>query len=355
VRVTLTQLSRPLRSPFLTADGALESRRLLVLGVQDRDGNVGFGECAPLRAPFERAAAALGRYLPVLESAAGTEPPARLLAACARAAGLPEALAAVDLALWDLAGRRAGQPVWRLLGARDTGPVTVNATIAAVEPGQAGTLAAAARERGFRAVKVKVGSGDDAGRVAAVRDAAGERIAIRLDANGAWTVAGARAALRALAPAEIELCEEPVHGLARIAALAGGCPVPIAIDETAAAPRALERRVCQAVCLRVAGCGGISGLLAAWRAARRAGYEVYLASGLDGPLTIAAALHACAVIKPRRACGLATLGLFAASPDPLLPRSGTLSPPDGAGLGQGLLDWYRPADLKGGFHRADKW
>ena len=71
------------------------------------------------------------------------------------------------------------------------------------------------------------------------------------------------------------------------------------------------------------------------------GYEPYIASTLDGPLGIAAALHAAAVVKPDRHCGLATLGRFAAPvPEALVPAGGQMHMPAGPGLGDGLLDWY---------------
>jgi L-alanine-DL-glutamate epimerase-like enolase superfamily enzyme len=81
-------------------------------------------------------------------------------------------------------------------------------------------------------------------------------------------------------------------------------------------------------------------VLAAGRRARAAGYEVYLASTLDGPLGIAAALHAAAVLRPDRPCGLATLGLFADREDPWPPCDGRIEVPAGAGLGDGLAEWY---------------
>ena len=112
--------------------------------------------------------------------------------------------------------------------------------------------------------------------------------------------------------------------------------MPIALDETASAIGALQKRVCQAVCLKIAGCGGITGVVDAARQARAAGYEVYLASTLDGPLGIAAALHVAAVVRPDRASGLATLALFADRKDPLPARDGRIEVPAGAGLGDGL-------------------
>jgi L-alanine-DL-glutamate epimerase-like enolase superfamily enzyme len=92
--------------------------------------------------------------------------------------------------------------------------------------------------------------------------------------------------------------------------------------------------------LKIAASGGITGLIRDTQAARALGYEVYIASTLDGPLGIAAALHAAAVVKPDRHCGLATLNRFD-RPDPLTVLAGHMPLPTGPGLGDGLLGWYR--------------
>ena len=113
-----------------------------------------------------------------------------------------------------------------------------------------------------------------------------------------------------------------MHGLDAIEALSLVSEVALAIDETTGEPGALERRRCTAVCLKLGRSGGITGLLDAARRARAAGYEVYLASTLDGPLGIAAALHAAVVIEPDRPCGLATLGLFESAPAAPVVRGG---------------------------------
>ncbi len=333
-----------MRAPFVSASGSVGDRELVLLRLEDSAGRVGFGEAAPLPdyngASVEDVREALEACRPTLERARRL-PREELLARCSELAVLPPAIAAIDLALWDLEGRRTGRPVWRLLGAHAPGPVEVNYTIAASDRAGAALQASEARAAGFRCVKAKVGIGDDAGRVAAVRAVLGPDVAIRLDANGAWSVEEATPALRVLAPVGIELCEEPVRGLAQTRELAAATSVPIALDETASAIGALEDRVCQAVCLKIASCGGITGVVDAARRARAAGYEVYLASTLDGPLGIAAALHAAAVVRPERACGLATLALFADREDPLPARDGRIRVPDGSGLGNGLTSWYQ--------------
>jgi L-alanine-DL-glutamate epimerase-like enolase superfamily enzyme len=353
VRLAHRTVSVRLRGGGLAAaHGTVAERELVLVSLEAGDGLVGHGEAAPL-ASYDgvRAAdvrAALEDCREVLADYPAHAPVADIIARCGERTVLGPALAAIDLALWDLAGRRVGEPVWRLLGAGDPAPprpVPVNWTIAAADRSGAALEAAQARAEGYATVKVKVGIGDDAGRLAAVRAFAGPQMAIRIDANGAWEPAEAASVLRALAPVGIELCEEPVHGLAAISALrrrlGGVGGIPFALDESAADPLALAAPAsAELVCLKISRCGGISGLLAAAADARAAGYETYLASTLDGPLGIAAAVHAAAVLRPARACGLATLGLFDRGADRLPVRDGAIAPPSGPGLGAGLIDWY---------------
>jgi L-Ala-D/L-Glu epimerase len=297
LRVESRPVEARLRAPFVTSRGAIRSVSLQLVSLTDDDGVVGHGD--EVR---------------------------------------PHHGAGLDIARWDLAGRRAGQPVWQLLGAADAPAVEVNATIAADDLDAVRRSASDARGAGFRCVKVKVGLDDDVDRVAAVREAGGPEMAIRLDANGAWSVEQAIASMRELEPFGIELCEQPAADADGCARVAAASSVAVSLDESA--PDALDRRVCDAVCLKVARFGGITGVIEAARRARQAGYRVYLASMLDGPLGIAAALHAAAAIQPDYACGLATLSLFEGRTDPLPASDGRIGLPVGPGLGDGLLAWY---------------
>jgi L-alanine-DL-glutamate epimerase-like enolase superfamily enzyme len=182
-------------------------------------------------------------------------------------------------------------------------------------------------------VKVKVGVGDDAGRVAAVRAAAGAEMELRLDANGAWEVDEAVASINALAPAGLELVEEPVHGVKAMREVRDRVPVRVAMDETAGQPGSLTAKVADAVCLKVSRCGGISRLLAQAALVRASGADVYLASTFDGPLGIAAAVHCAAALKTTAACGLGTLELFADELTVLPVEDGAIAVPAQPGLG----------------------
>jgi L-alanine-DL-glutamate epimerase-like enolase superfamily enzyme len=213
--------------------------------------------------------------------------------------------------------------------------VPVNATIGAVDDDRAAAQARAAAEAGFRCLKLKVGTEGDGARVAAVRAAVGPDVAIRVDANGAWAVDRAAEELDRLSGERLELAEEPVRGVQAFRDLRRAIEgrVGIAMDETALEPGAVASGAADAICLKIATCGGITPLLEAAAAARAAGTEVYLASAFDGPVGVAAALHAAGALGIERPCGLATLGLFADCPNPFPVRGGCIALPTAPGLG----------------------
>jgi L-alanine-DL-glutamate epimerase-like enolase superfamily enzyme len=327
--VGLERRTLAFRAPLRTAYGELRTRELIELTLRGADGVEGRGEAAPLEpydgVPIDAVMAVLELYRPLLEDGDDVPGP-QLYDACRARADCPEALAAVDLALWDRAGRRAGEPVCRLLTDAPAAAVEINATIAATDRAGAAREAAEAVRAGYRCLKLKVGVGDDAGRVAAVRAAAGPTVALRLDANGAWSVEEAVRAIEALAPAGLELVEEPVHGAAAFRELRGRVAVRIAADESGLLDCA------DAVALKVSRCGGIGGVLAAAALVRAQGAEPYLSSTYDGPLGIAAALHCAAALAPLPPCGLATAELFAGE-EPAFPvRDGAIVVPTAPGL-----------------------
>jgi L-alanine-DL-glutamate epimerase-like enolase superfamily enzyme len=339
VKLSVQRRTLRLASALETSYGAVREREILSVSLTDADGLTGYGEAAPLEAydgvSVERVARALEAYVPVLESSV-EENGAQLIDACRAVDDLPAAFAAIDIALWDRAGRRAGKPVAALLTDSPAQAVPVNATLSALDRAGAATEAAAAAAAGFRCLKLKVGVGDDAGRVAAVRAAVGPEIDLRLDANGAWNVEQAVRAIELLSPAGLELVEEPTHGLEAVRTVRERVAVRVAIDETAAEHGALGAGVADAVCLKISRCGGISGLIAAATLVRASGAEVYVASTLDGPLGVAAALHAAAALASRGPvppCGLATLAMFEDLENPLPARDGQIVLSTAGGLG----------------------
>lgn len=341
MRLEHRRVSLRLAQPHRAAHGTVAERELVGVTLTAADGARGNGEAAPLPSydgvAIDRVERALAAYAQVLAQAREDGSGGMvLLDACRAADPLPQALAAVDVALWDLAARRRGVPLAQLICDDPAPAVDVNATIAAEDRAGAAEEAAAAAAEGFGCVKLKVGVGDDAGRVAAVRAGAGPEMALRLDANGAWEVEEAVRTIEVLAPAGLELVEEPVHGIDQIRRVRERVPVRIAVDETAAEPGALGAGVADAVCLKLSRCGGIGPLLAAAALVRASGAEPYLSSTLEGPVGVAAALHAAAALASRGPlphCGLATLRGFEELGEILPVHEGRIALPEGPGLG----------------------
>jgi L-alanine-DL-glutamate epimerase-like enolase superfamily enzyme len=144
--------------------------------------------------------------------------------------------AAIEMALWDILGKSAGLPLYRLLG----GPVREFAptkwSISGVEPRRAAGIAAWAAEQGFRAMKVKVGIDDeqDVARVREVRAAIGDDIRLGVDANGAWTPAKAIDMIHRLEEFDLWFAEQPVApgDVEWLAEVRSSIDVPVIADES---------------------------------------------------------------------------------------------------------------------------
>jgi O-succinylbenzoate synthase len=210
--------------------------------------------------------------------------------------------------------------------------VPVNVTIPAVGPRQANRVAVAG---GCRTAKVKVAEpgqtlGEAEARLEAVRDALGPDAAIRVDANGAWSVDEAVAAIAALdrAAGGLEYVEQPCPTVEDLAAVRRRVGVPIAADESirrAEDPyRVRDLEAADVAVLKVQPLGGVRACL---RIAEDIGLPVVVSSALETSVGIAAGLAlAAALPELPYACGLATVQLLTAdvAAEPLLPVDGFL-------------------------------
>jgi O-succinylbenzoate synthase len=207
--------------------------------------------------------------------------------------------------------------------------VPVNALIPDEDTASAVDRAERAVEAGYRTLKVKVGDDGDAERVAAIRRAVGDTIAMRLDANGMWDPAIARDRVQRLAEFDPEFIEEPVNGLEQLARLRQDVTVKLAADESvrshADAQRLATLGAVDVLILKVQACGGA---LRALRWAEDAEVPVVVTSMLETSVGIAAGVAlAAALPQLPYACGLATAGLLAADvvAEPLLADGGTIA------------------------------
>jgi o-succinylbenzoate synthase len=317
-------LSLPLREPFATANGVVSARELLLLRIEDpSDGVVGFGEAAPFE-PYD--GVSLESVADALTNGSSNGP--------------PQARTAEEMARLDLQARREGRPI----GEPGAERIAVNRTLPAGPPEEVAARAREGVQEGFACFKLKVGLPDDLERVAAVRAAIGPWPALRIDANGAWSVDEAVEAIRTLESCDLQLVEQPCRTLEEMAEVRRSVHARIAADESVATAGdvlgAAAAGACDAVNVKLATSGGFGPARDALRAAAESGLNAFLSSTLDGPWGIAAALQLAASEKLSLACGLATLELFDASLARALPPpvQGLLAVPQGPGLGVAVDD-----------------
>ncbi|MFE5191744.1 dipeptide epimerase [Streptomyces sp. NPDC056628] len=209
----------------------------------------------------------------------------------------PTVTAAVEAALLDLVGKRAGSPVHRLLGTEHTPVAATARTIGITSPSRAAAQARALTASGFQVLKVKAGAADpeeDIERVRVVRDAA-PHARLLLDPNGAWSAGRARALLPRFAALGVEAVEQPLapgdpEGLA---ALAERSPLPVIADEDAVDledVRRLAGRV-HGVNVKLAKCGGVHAALRIAELIDGSGTQLMLGCLAASTLGIAPAVH----------------------------------------------------------------
>ncbi|MGQ0551343.1 MAG: mandelate racemase/muconate lactonizing enzyme family protein [Armatimonadota bacterium] len=148
----------------------------------------------------------------------------------------PFTRSALEMALWDILGKSAGLPVYRLLGGPVRSFVPTKFSVSGQKPPVAAEIAAWAVAQGFRAMKVKVGvePEEDVARVRAVREAVGPDVRLGVDANGGWSPRVAIQTIRRLVEFNIYFAEQPVPALdvAWMADVRANVPVPVMADES---------------------------------------------------------------------------------------------------------------------------
>jgi L-alanine-DL-glutamate epimerase-like enolase superfamily enzyme len=213
----------PIATPVRTSFGTMHDRPAVFVRVEDADGAVGWGEiwCNFPSCGAEHRARLLDTVLAPLATSRSFTGPAEAFewlsartAVLAIQSGEPgpiaQVIAGIDLALWDLCARRAGQPLWRYLGGtRDE----VVAYASGINPDRPHDIVAAKRAEGYRAFKLKIGFGRerDLENLRAVRTLLGAQVPLMVDANQGWTLDEACAMAPALAEFGLGWLEEPLR------------------------------------------------------------------------------------------------------------------------------------------------
>jgi muconate cycloisomerase len=327
----------------------------LMLRVHTDEGVEGLGEvsCTPGWSGEDRVTAAhlIATYLePAL---IGRDPLdiARLSALMeARVANNSFTRAGVEMALWDILGKVAGQPLHRLWGDAQRDSIPTKFSVSGVEPERAARIASWAVEQGFQAMKVKVG-GDlptDLRRVTAVREAVGPDVKLGVDANGGWAPWVAVEAIQRLEQLDVAFVEQPVArtDVSWMAAVRARSRLPILADESVEtvfdAMALIRAQAADALSIYV---GKGAGLTMARRIATLAGAAGLACTvGSNGELGVATAamIHLGMVLPPLAAetfpCDILSVFLYEDMllDEPLPVRAGCAAPSARPGLGVDL-------------------
>jgi L-Ala-D/L-Glu epimerase / N-acetyl-D-glutamate racemase len=275
----------PIAGAFTISRGAKTEAVVVVAEVADSDGHRGRGECVPYARYGETVDGVAAAIAAMAEPIAAGLDCERLQAAMPPGA----ARNALDCALWDLAAKRAGQPVHALLGLAAPRPLTTAYTISLATPQAMARAAAKAADRPL--LKVKLGGADDPVRITAVRNAA-PRAELIVDANEGWSAVDLAQNLAACAQAGVTLVEQPLpagrdDALARIAH-----PMAVCADESVHGSTSLAALSGKydAVNIKLDKTGGLTEALAMAREAERLGFSLMVGCMVATSLAMAPAM-----------------------------------------------------------------
>jgi L-Ala-D/L-Glu epimerase / N-acetyl-D-glutamate racemase len=336
----------PLIAPFRIAIGEMKAANDLLVRVRTDQGVVGLGEACPfppITGETQATNAAAARA--IRDMLIGKDPLA--IEALLREIGPivhsnPSAVAAFDMALYDILGKVAGLPLFRLFGgAKNQFETDITTSIDTLEAMRAESKKYA--DMGYRTIKVKVGldPDEDFARLEAIRGAIGPKIAIRIDANQGWTVPQAIYALKKMAPLAIEFCEQPVlaSDTAGLKAVRAQSPIAIMADEALFGPadaiKLIRAEACDTFNIKVMKAGGILNSIRIAHIAAAANMRCMVGCMLETRLALTAAAH---VVASQANIVYADLdGNSEHVTDPVVDgmtvKAGTLTLPEKPGLG----------------------
>ena len=255
-------------TPFTIATGTMYFAQNILIKIHTDEGITGIGECSAF--PMIVGETQLSCYNHAKDFASfwkGKDPLAiedRLADLALVIAGNYTIKSAFDMALYDLAAKMANLPLYAYLGGKQK-PIESDLTIGIDTPKNMALQAIEFVQEGVKIIKVKLGKDpvEDVERIKEIRKAIGMETKLRIDANQGWAPENALKVLEALAPYEIEFCEQPMHKYYDdyLPALCEASPIQIMADESVFtqhdARKLIQAKACHSINIKFAKSGGI--------------------------------------------------------------------------------------------------
>ncbi len=358
-RIELGMLRVPLKTPFKTALRTVNSVEDVVVRIHTDTGHIGHGEAA---ATAVITGDTHGSIIAAIRDVIGPRLIGEDIADLNRITRLirtalernTSAKAAVEIAVYDLFGQRYDAPLYRILGGGDP-VVSTDITISVDYIDKMVADALSAVERGFGALKIKVGKdmGVDLERIKAVHAAVEGRALLRLDANQGWTPKQAVHAMQLLEDAGVhpELLEQPVKAqdLAGLKFVTDRVHAPVMADESVFGPaeviELIRMRAADIINIKLMKTGGISDAIRTADIAAVHGVECMIGCMIETSISVAAAVHV-AVAKSDIITRVDLDGPSLCSHDPVEGgvsfNESEISVPDAPGLGIRAVHGFEP-------------
>lgn len=273
------------------------------------------------------------------------------------------AMCAVEMAMWDAFGKLCGQPLYRLWGGEWRTRIALAAYLLQSDPVKVVDDARRYLDAGYETFKLKIGYDErsDIELTRIVREAIGADRPLRLDVNGAWTPGTAKRQCRRLEPFDPAYIEQPLEldDLAGHAALRAAQSIPIALDESAYTLQdvgnIVRAQAADVILLDPHEAGGLWPCIKQAAIAESVGIPVTLHSGGELGLSQSAYLHLAASI-PNLTLAIDNEASHLSGDiitDPFVVDRGTLTVPEGPGLGvtvdPALVERFVVDDITGAY------
>ncbi len=302
-KIEVAQLRMKLRVPYTIAYETIESADNVFLKLVTDKGIVGYGCAAPdPEVTGEDCQSVLDTMSGLVEPVLSGADPLRISFIMEKlksiAANHPSVRAMVDMALYDVMGKVAGLPVYRLLGGFRT-RIPTSITIGILPVGDTLAQAEEMINQGFKCLKIKGGVNvdEDIERIIRVRERAGKGIQLRFDANQGYDLDDSLRFVTATKKAGVELLEQPTPkgNSDLLGAVTRKVNIPVMADESLLnlrdAFRLARRDLVDMVNIKLMKVGGIDEALLVNAVARAAGLEVMVGCMDEAAVSIAAGLH----------------------------------------------------------------
>ena len=353
-QVEIYKLRIPLIEPFITSLAYETHVENVIVVIRTEKGITGFGECSPympVNGESIDTCFIVGQYFAkLLKGKDALELKEKLSAMDRLIYANTSIKSAFDIALHDIIGQHKEIPVYKLYGGKNNKELVTDYTVSLDNAEKMAADALKIKNQGYPAIKVKLGESGkkDVERIRMIREAVGDDIPVRIDANQGWNVKEAIEILKELDKYDIEHCEEPIAkwNFMRMRKVKKQSPIPIMADESCGdahdAERLLKLKACDMFNIKVGKAGGVYNAYEIVKLGDKAKMHMQVGAFLESRLGMTASAHLALCSDNIVHCDFDTPLMFSediVSGGLTYHANGVMKVPDAPGLGASIEQW----------------